>query len=90
MGSTSHRTNVGCLYNIPVPPGSGNPQDRAPYPYSIPTIYDRSIGTGSYNALQLDKRYEGGFAYQVAYTWSKAETEDDCWFGVEGQNVQNP
>jgi hypothetical protein len=73
-------------------PGPGDTQPRALYPYSIPTFYDRSIGTANYNALQvqLDKRYSSGFSYQVAYTWSKSLSEDDGWFGVEGQVVQDP
>jgi hypothetical protein len=80
------------LYNTALTPGPGDIQPRALYPYSIPTFYDRSIGTGSYNAMQvqLDKRYSGGFSYQLAYTWSKSISEDDGWFGVEGQVVQNP
>lgn len=93
VGSSSHRTNVGGLYNVALTPGSPTDiQAREPYPYSIPTFYDRSIGTGSYNALQvqLDKRYSSGFSYQVAYTWSKSLTEDDGWFGIEGQDVQDP
>jgi len=92
VGSGSHRTNVGGLYNTALTPGPGDTQPRALYPYSIPTFYDRSIGTASYNALQvqLDKRYSSGFSYQVAYTWSKALSEDDGWFGVEGETVQDP
>ncbi|MFZ1015861.1 MAG: hypothetical protein WAN28_21120, partial [Terracidiphilus sp.] len=92
VGSGSHRTNVGGLYNTSLTPGPGDTQPRALYPYSIPTFYDRSIGTASYNALQvqLDKRYSNGFSYQVAYTWSKAFAEDDGWFGVEGLPIQNP
>ncbi|MFC5861873.1 carboxypeptidase regulatory-like domain-containing protein [Acidicapsa dinghuensis] len=92
VGSGSHRTNVGGLYNTALTPGPGDTQPRALYPYSIPTFYDRSIGTASYNALQvqLDKRYANGFSYQVAYTWSKSLAEDDGWFGVEGETVQNP
>ena len=92
VGSSSHRTNVGGLYNTALTPGPGDIQPRALYPYSIPTFYDRSIGTASYNALQvqLDKRYTNGFSYQIAYTWSKSESEDDGWFGVEGEVVQNP
>ena len=92
VGSGSHRTNVGGLYNTALTPGPGDIQPRALYPYSIPTFYDRSIGTGSYHALQvqLDKRYTSGFSYQIAYTWSKSLAEDDGWFGVEGQVVQNP
>ena len=92
VGSGSHRTNVGGLYNTALTPGPGDIQPRALYPYSIPTFYDRSIGTASYNALQvqLDKRYANGFSYQIAYTWSKSLAEDDGWFGVEGETVQNP
>jgi hypothetical protein len=92
VGSSSHRTNVGGEYNTALTPGPGDTQPRALYPYSVPTYYDRSVGTGNYNALQvqLDKRYTNGFTYQVAYTWSKAQAEDDGWFGVEGTVVQNP
>jgi len=92
VGSGSHRTNVGGQYNTALTPGPGDPQSRALYPYSIPTYYDRSVGVGNYNALQvqLDKRYTNGFSYQIAYTWSKSEAEDDGWFGVEGTVVQNP
>jgi hypothetical protein len=92
VGSASHRTNVGGQYNTALTPGPGDTQPRALYPYSVPTFYDRSIGNGNYNALQvqLDKRYTNGFTFQIAYTWSKSETEDDGWFGVEGTVVQNP
>ena len=92
VGSASHRTNVGGQYNTALTPGPGDAQARALYPYSVPTFYDRSIGNGNYNALQvqLDKRYTSGFSYQIAYTWSKSESEDDGWFGVEGQVVQDP
>lgn len=92
VGSTTHRANIGGLYNTALTPGPGNPQDRAPYPYSIPTFFDRSTGTGNYNALQvqLDKRYSNGFSYQVSYTWAKSLTVDDGWFGIEGQVPQNP
>jgi len=92
VGSGSHRLNVGGLYNTALTPGPGSVQDRSPYPYQIPTFYDRSTGTGSYNALQvqLDKRYSNGFSYQVAYTYAKSLTIDDGWFGIEGQVPQNP
>jgi len=92
VGSGTHRANVGGLYNTALTPGPGDIQPRAPYPYSIPTFYDRSVGTGSYNALQLqlDKRYSSGFSYQVAYTWAKSLTIDDGWFGIEGQVPQDP
>ena len=92
VGSTTHRANVGGLYNTALTPGPGNAQDRSPYPYGIPTFYDRSVGTGSYNALQvqLDKRYSSGFSYQIAYTWAKSLTVDDGFFGIEGQVPQDP
>jgi hypothetical protein len=92
VGSTTHRANVGGLYNTALTPGPGNAQDRAPYPYGIPTFYDHSVGTGSYNALQvqLDKRYTSGFSYQIAYTWAKSLTVDDGFFGIEGQVPQDP
>ena len=92
VGSTTHRANVGGLYNTALTPGPGDTQPREPYPYSIPTFYDHSVGTGSYNALQvqLDKRYTSGFSYQIAYTWAKSLTVDDGWFGIEGQVPQNP
>ena len=55
----------------------------------IAGFYDRSVGFADYNAFQfqLDKRFSGGLAYQVAYTFSKALTENDGWFGAEGKNV---
>jgi hypothetical protein len=92
VGSTTHRANIGGLYNTALTPGPGDTQPRAPYPYSIPTFYDHSVGTGNYNALQvqLDKRYSNGFSYQLAYTWAKSLTVDDGWFGIEGQVPQNP
>jgi len=92
VGSGSHRTNVGGYYNTALTPGPGDYQARAPYPYSIPTFYDRSQGFADYNALQVefDRRYTSGFSYGVSYTYSKAMTEDDGWFGVEGSLPQNP
>ena len=58
----------------------------------IAGFYDRSNGFADYNAFQfqLDKRFSGGLAYQVAYTFSKALTENDGWFGAEGKNVADP
>ena len=92
VGSGSHRTNVGGYYNTALTPGLGDITKRQPYPYSIPTFYDRSVGFADYNALQVefDRRYTNGFSYGVSYTYSKAMTEDDGWFGVEGSLPQNP
>ena len=63
----SHDLDVGGYYNTALTPGPGDPQSRSPYPYIVPTFYDRSIGSGNYNALQfsLDHRYNSGLGYQV-------------------------
>jgi len=93
VGSGSRRLNVGGYYNTALTPGPGDPQARAPFPYIAPTFYDRSIGNGSYHALQVEvnKRYSNGLAYQVAYTYSKSIDEGSSgWFGVEGQSLTDP
>jgi hypothetical protein len=93
VGSGSRRLNVGGYYNTALTPGPGDPKARAPYPYITPTFYDRSIGNGNYNALQVDvnKRYSNGLSYQVAYTYSKSIDEASSgWFGVEGQSLTDP
>ena len=93
VGSGSRRLDVGGYYNVALTPGPGDPTARAPYPYIHPTYYDRSIGRGNYNSLQFlfDKRFSGGLAYQVAYTYSKAiDIGSSGWYGVEGQSVQDP
>ena len=92
-GSGSRRLDVGGYYNVALTPGPGNPTDRQPYPYIHPTYYDRSIGRGNYNALQFqfNKRFSGGLAYQVSYTYSKSiDIGSSGWYGVEGQSVQDP
>jgi Carboxypeptidase regulatory-like domain len=92
VGSETHRANVGGLYGTALTPGPGDQSLREPYPYAPPTFYDRSVGSGAYNALQvsLDRRYADGFSYQVAYTWEKSLTVTDGWFGIEGTDPQNP
>ena len=93
VGSGSHDLDVGGYYNTALTPGPGDPQSRSPYPYIVPTFYDRSIGSGNYNALQfsLDHRYNSGLGYQVAYTWSKTlDAGSDGWFGVEGGVPTDP
>jgi hypothetical protein len=93
VGSLTHRANVGGEYNTALTPSPvGNPQSRALYPYMIATFYDRSVGFADYHAFQLslNKRYTNGLAYQVAYTYSKALSENDGWFGAEGKNVMDP
>jgi hypothetical protein len=81
------------MYNTALQPSSlPNPQSRSLFPYMISTFYDRSVGFADYHAFQLsvDKRFSGGLAYQVAYTFSKALDENDGWFGAEGKNVADP
>jgi hypothetical protein len=93
VGSGSRRLDVGGYYNTALTPGPGDPQSRSLYPYIAPTFYDRSIGKGSYHALQFqfERRYSVGLAYQVAYTWSKSmDIGSSGWYGVEGQSVTDP
>ena len=93
VGSSTRRANIGGMYNTALTPSPApNPQSRSLFPYMIAGFYDRSVGFADYNAFQfqLDKRFSGGLAYQVAYTFSKALTENDGWFGAEGKNVADP
>ena len=93
VGSSTRRANIGGMYNTALKPSAApNPQTRSLFPYMIAGFYDRSNGFADYNAfqLQIDKRFSGGLAYQVAYTFSKALTENDGWFGAEGKNVADP
>ncbi|MEO7142560.1 MAG: TonB-dependent receptor, partial [Bryobacteraceae bacterium] len=93
VGSGSRRLDLGGYYNVALTPGPGDPTARQPYPYIHPTYYDRSIGRGNYNSLQFlfDKRFSGGLAYQVSYTYSKSiDIGSSGWYGVEGQSVQDP
>jgi hypothetical protein len=93
VGSVGRRLIIGGYYNTALSPGPGDPQSRALYPYIAPTDYDHSVGSSNYNAFQfsLNKRYANGFAYQVAYTWSKSmDVGGDGWFGVEGAVPQDP
>jgi hypothetical protein len=93
VGSGSRRLDLGGYYNVALTPGPGDPRARQPFPYIHPTYYDRSIGRGNYNALQFNfnKRFSGGLAYQVSYTYSKSiDIGSSGWYGVEGQSVQDP
>jgi outer membrane receptor protein involved in Fe transport len=93
VGSGSRRLDLGGYYNVALTPGPGDPTARQPYPYIHPTYYDRSIGRGNYNSLQFlfNKRFSGGLAYQVSYTYSKSiDIGSSGWYGVEGQSVQDP
>jgi len=93
VGSGSRRLDLGGYYNVALTPGPGDPTLRQPYTYIHPTYYDRSIGRGNYNALQFqfNRRFSGGLAYQVSYTYSKSiDIGSSGWYGVEGQSVQDP
>lgn len=93
VGSGSRRLGVGTTYNVAQTPGPGDPTQRFPFPYINPSTFDRSWGNSSYNGLQamFEKRFSGGLAYTVSYTWSKT-IDEGCsgWFQVEGCSVQNP
>ena len=96
VGSQSHRLTVGGKYNVALTPGPGTPAEvtaRQPYPYIVPTFYDRSIGNSSYNGLQLSANHHSsnGLTYLVAYTWSKS-IDAGCsgFFGIESCSVQDP
>ncbi len=110
VGSESHRLVVGSIYNTALTPGPNlNPDGTlATTPAEIasafalrqqwqgisPTFYDRGIGNGTYNALQLSARghdAQYGLTYLVSYTYSKTIDEgSDGFFGVENTSVQNP
>ncbi|MDQ2900541.1 MAG: TonB-dependent receptor, partial [Acidobacteriota bacterium] len=92
VGSGSRRTDVGGYYNTALTPGPGNPQDRALFPYIHATNYDRSVGLGSYEGLQvfLNRRFSAGLAFQFAYTYSKSiDTGASDWYGL-GTAIQDP
>jgi hypothetical protein len=98
VGSSTHRLDVGGIYNGALTPSTSNTQTtdqfgqlvgftNSPFPYIAPSYYDRSTGRGNYNALQasLDRKFTNGFSYGVAYTWSKSiDVGGDGYFGVEG------
>ncbi|MGH9353892.1 MAG: TonB-dependent receptor domain-containing protein, partial [Terriglobia bacterium] len=89
VGSENTRVDHGGIYNTALTPG-GN--DR-PFPYIRSELYDRSISTSSYNALQvsLDHKTANGLAYLLSYTWSKS-MDYGCsgLYGAEGCSVDNP
>ncbi|HEX4022653.1 MAG TPA: carboxypeptidase regulatory-like domain-containing protein [Acidobacteriaceae bacterium] len=93
VGMVSQRLDVGGYYNTALTPGPGDPQKRSLFPYTIPTLYDRSAGAANYNALQfsLIKRFTDSWSYSVAYTWSKTMNDGtDGWYGSEGGVPQDP
>jgi hypothetical protein len=96
VGSQSHRLTVGGKYNVAQTPGPGTPAEvtaRQPFPYIVPTFYDRSIGNSSYNAFQFsaNHRSANGLTYLVSYTWSKSiDVGCSGFFGIESCSIQDP
>jgi hypothetical protein len=93
VGSVTHRLDVGGYYNTALKPGPGPVSGRNLYSYIIPMMWDRSVGNGNYNALQihLANRVMRGLIYQISYTWSKAIDEGASgYFAAEGQSLEDP
>ena len=92
VGSANRRAPLDHFYNTATTPGPGNPAERSPYPFIVPTFWQRSVGRANYNAFQfqLTKRTRG-FTYMVNYTWSKTiNLACDGWYNVEGCSTQTP
>ncbi len=96
VGSRQQRLDIGAAFNTATTPGPGDAAtvaSRRPFPFIRPTFYDRSVGSGTYNAFQFSLRRaaSGGFAYLISYTWSKAlDLSCSGWYGVEGCSTQDP
>jgi hypothetical protein len=99
VGSASHRMDVGGYYNTGTPAVAASFAARGtntgqPYPYTVPQkSWDHNAASASYNALQasLARQFNSGFAYTIAYTWSKTLNEGgDGYFGVEGGVPEDP
>jgi len=93
VGSGNRRTSTGSFYNVAMVPGPGDPALRRPFPHVRPTHWDRSFGTASYNAFQLQVkgRHGSSLTYLLNYTWSKTiNLGCDGFFGGEGCSVPNP
>jgi len=90
----------GALSGTPVPAGSFFIPVNAPLANPSPVIANTwtwfSLGTASYNALQLDlnHRFSDGLSLRGVYTWSKALDDGDSMNGTLAQNapglVANP
>jgi hypothetical protein len=100
VGSASHRMDVGGYYNTGTPCSTcasfaaRGTNTGQPYPYTVPQkSWDHNAASASYNALQasLVRRFNTGFGYTIAYTWSKTLDEGgDGYFGVEGGVPEDP
>ncbi len=100
VGSASHRMDVGGYYNTGTPCATcasfaaRGTNTGQPFPYTVPQkSWDHNAASASYNSLQasLVRRFNTGFGYTVAYTWSKTLNEGgDGYFGVEGGVPEDP
>jgi hypothetical protein len=93
VGARGSRLYYGGYYNTALTPGPGDVESRALWNYITTTRYVRSVGSESYNALQvlLDKRMSNGLLYQLHYTLSKnIDNGDDDWLaGIDCQSAYN-
>ncbi len=92
VGSGGRRLDVGAMGSTAVTPGPGDPEDRRPFPWVSPTIFQRSIGRSSYHSLQasLNRTFSHGLTANLSYTWSKSiDTGCSGFFGAEGCDVQD-
>jgi hypothetical protein len=74
VGNSDSRLFVRTRGNTAPVPGPGPIAPRTPYPYIHASSYDTSLGSSSYNALQvsLNRRFSNGLSYLIAYTRSKS------------------
>jgi hypothetical protein len=96
----TYPAGFGALTGTAIPAGSFFIPANAPLANPSPTIANTwtwfSLGTASYNALQLDlnHRFSHGLLLRGVYTWSKALDDGDSMNGTLAQNapglVANP
>lgn len=63
-----------------------------PYPNFGELEYQRALGNGSYNAMQvaLTRRFAGGFSMNVNYTWSRSIDDAPEELETSSGSAQNP
>jgi hypothetical protein len=94
-GSHDGNVDFGALQNTAQYPAAGNAAavaSRRKYPYIVPTKWDNSSETATYNSLQTTLHWTGsrGLTYLLSYTWSKSiDVGCSDSFGA-GCVVQNP
>jgi hypothetical protein len=65
--------------NQPLPSTEPFSQDRRPYPLYRQVLFWETGGRHNYHALStnLDRRFQRGLSYQVAWTWAKSITDTE-------------